>query len=625
MRSLSIFSLVFLFFSTLITAKTHTWYYKTGWVNANPDGGFERPMIGFNDSWPLPTLRVKKGDTVNLYLINGFDDRNTSLHFHGLFQHGTNQMDGPEMVTQCPIPPGETYLYNFTIDDQVGTYWYHSHTSGQYGDGMRGVFIIEDDDFPYDYDEEIVLTLSEHYHDYSKDLMPGFLSRFNPTGAEPIPSNILFNETRNNTWKVEPGKTYLLRIANTGRFVTQYLWMEDHEFTVVEVDGVYVEKNTTDMLYITIAQRYGVLITTKNSTDKNYAFMNRVDDTMLDTIPKDLQLNGTNYIVYNESAPLPDAYDVDSIDDYLDDFYLKPLNKEKLLDDADYTITVDVQMDNLGNGVNYAFFNNITYMTPKVPTLLNVLSAGDASTNELVYGSNTNSFVLQGGDVVDIVLNNLDTGRHPFHLHGHVFQLIERHEEIPDTEDPVSYNVSDHAEWPEYPMSRDTVYVKPQSYIVMRFKADNPGVWFFHCHIEWHLDQGLAIVLIEDPEAIQKNSSQHLTDNHKQICEKVGVSWEGNAAANSNNYLDLKGENIQVKRLPTGFTARGIVALVFSCIAAFLGIAAIAYYGMNDIEDVEERVARDLDVDLDEENEDEEEAEIVNEGSSSSGSNSKQH
>ena len=79
----------------------------------------------------------------------------------------------------------------------------------------------------------------------------------------------------------------------------------------------------------------------------------------------------------------------------------------------------------------------------------------DASTNELVYGSNTNSFVLQGGDVVDIVLNNLDTGRHPFHLHGHVFQLIERHEEIPiQTQFP---NVSDHAEWPEYPMSRDTV------------------------------------------------------------------------------------------------------------------------------------------------------------------------
>ncbi|CAX40996.1 iron transport multicopper oxidase precursor, putative [Candida dubliniensis CD36] len=618
MRSLSVFSLVFLFFSTLISAETHTWYFQTGWVNANPDGVLERPMIGFNGSWPLPTLRVKKGDTVNLYLINGFDDRNTSLHFHGLFQHGTNQMDGPEMVTQCPIPPGETFLYNFTVDDQVGSYWYHSHTSGQYGDGMRGVFIIDDDDFPYDYDEEVILTLGEHYHDFSDDLHKDFMSRFNPTGAEPIPSNILFNETRNNTWKVEPGKTYFVRIINIGRFVSQYVWMEDHEFTIVEVDGIYVEKNTTDLIYITVAQRYGVLITTKNSTDKNYAFMNRVDIDMLDVIPSDLELNGTNYIEYNSDADKPEPYLLDSIDDYFDDFYLKPLSKEKLLDDADYTITLEVQMDNLGNGVNYAFFNNITYTTPKVPTLLSVLSAGDAASNELVYGTNTNSFVLQGGDVVDIVLNNLDTGKHPFHLHGHVFQLIERHEEIPDTEDPVAYNSTDHADWPEYPMLRDTVYVRPQSYIVMRFKADNPGVWFFHCHIEWHLDQGLAIQLIEDPQNIQKNSSQQITDNHKQICEKVGISWEGNAAANTKDYLDLKGENVQHKRLPTGFTARGIVALVFSCIAGVLGLATIAYYGMNDIKDVEERVARDLDVDLDEE-----EDEIVNDGSSSSVSNSK--
>ena len=61
-------------------------------------------------------------------MINGFDNLNTTLHFHGLFVRGANQMDGPEMVTQCPIPPGETYLYNFTVTDQVGTYWYHSHT-----------------------------------------------------------------------------------------------------------------------------------------------------------------------------------------------------------------------------------------------------------------------------------------------------------------------------------------------------------------------------------------------------------------------------------------------------------------------------------------------------------------
>ena len=618
MRSASLFLLICSLIS-VISAETHTWWFQTGWVNANPDGVFERPMIGFNDTWPLPTLRVKKGDRVQLYLNNGFDDRNTSLHFHGMFQNGTNQMDGPEMVTQCPIPPGETFLYNFTVGDQVGSYWYHSHTSGQYGDGMRGVFIIEDDDFPYDYDEEVVLTLAEHYHDFSDELTPKFLSRFNPTGAEPIPSNMLFNETRNNTWKVEPNKTYLVRIVNIGRFVSQYIWMEDHDFTIVEVDGVYVEQNTTDLLYITVAQRYSVLITTKNETDKNYAFMNRVDIDMLDVIPGDLELNGTNYIVYNEDADLPEPYLLDSIDDFFDYFWLKPLSKEKLLDDADYTITLEVQMDNLGNGVNYAFFNNITYAHPKVPTLMSVLSSGDDASNELVYGTNTNSFVLQGGEVIDIVMNNLDTGKHPFHLHGHVFQLIERHEGVDDDEDPVAYNSSDHAEWPEYPMLRDTIYINPQSYAVLRFKADNPGVWFFHCHIEWHLDQGLAIVLIEDPEGIQKQESQQITDNHKEICEKVGVPWEGNAAGNTENYLDLKGENVQHKRLPTGFTAKGIVALVFSCIAGVLGLVAISYYGMTDIKNVEQRVARDLDVDLD----DDDVEQLSEEGSS--GSNSKQH
>ncbi|KAG2731446.1 hypothetical protein G9P44_005862 [Scheffersomyces stipitis] len=612
--------LLFSFITSLVCAETHTWWFETGWVDANPDGTFERKMIGFNNSWPLPTLRVKKGDRIQLYLINGFETENTTLHFHGLFQEGSNQMDGPEYVTQCPIPAGQTYLYNFTVT-QVGTFWYHSHTQGQYGDGMRGVFIIEDDDFPYkdDYDEEVVLTLSEHYHDTATVLVPSFLSRFNPTGAEPIPQNTLFNESRNVTWQVEPNKTYLVRIINMGGFVSQYLYMEDHEFTIVEVDGIYVEKNTTDLLYITVAQRYTVLITTKNDTSRNYAFMNKIDDDMLDVIPSDLILNSTNYIVYNQTAfeeEAPSEYFLDSIDDYFDDFYLRPLNNATLLDDPDYTVTVDVVMDNLGNGVNYAFFNNITYTAPKTPTLATVFAAGDDNTNPIVYGTNTNAFVLQKDDIVDIVLNNQDTGKHPFHLHGHVFQLIERHEEIPDTESPVAFNISDHAEWPEHPMSRDVVYVRPQSYIVMRFKADNPGVWYFHCHIEWHLDQGLALTLIEDPQGIVSDSRQALTDDFKDACSAHGIPLDANAAGNSVDMLDLSGENVQHKPLPSGFTARGIVALVFSVIAAFLGLAAIAVYGMADIKDVEERVARGLDVDIDDDDDQEEE-------SSSSGEHTK--
>ncbi|CUM53253.1 unnamed protein product [Debaryomyces tyrocola] len=586
------------FIVSLVNAKTHTWYFKTTWVDANPDGVEERKVIGFNDTWPIPTLRVGKGDRINLYLTNGFDTANTTLHFHGLFQNGSSQMDGPEMVTQCPIPAGETMLYNFTVADQVGTFWYHSHTKGQKLDGMRAPFIIEDDDYPFDFDEEVVLSLSEWYHEKADDLIDDFMNRYNPTGAEPIPANILFNETRNNSWVVEPNKTYFVRIVNIGAFVSQYIWMEDHEFEVVEVDGKYVENNKTDMLYITVAQRYGVLIKTKNSTDKNYAMMTRFDDGMLDVIPDELELNSTNYMVYNKDKDLPKEYKVDSVDDFLDDFYLTPLNKEKLYDDADHAITIDVAMDNLGDGINYAFFNNITYVRPKLPPLMTVLSSGEHATNELVYGTNTHTYVLQENDVIDIVLNNGDDGRHPFHLHGHVFQLIARGPAITEG-DPVEYaDVEDDVEFPEYPMMRDVVYVEAQSYMVLRFKADNPGVWFFHCHIDWHLIQGLAIVLIEAPLAIQADPRQKLQDDVKRHCEMLDMPYEGNAAGNSKDYLDLTGQNVQVADLPSGFTARGIVALVFSCIAGFLGIAMIAVYGMADIPDVEERVARDLDIDI---------------------------
>lgn len=588
--------------ATVAQAATHTFNWTTGWGNYNVDGNFERPVITCNGEFPWPDLKVKRGDRIQLYLTNGFDDRNTSLHFHGLFQNGTNMMDGPEMITQCPIAPGDTMLYNFTIDDNDGTYWYHSHTSGQYQDGMKGTLVVEpEDSLPFDYDEEVVVQLAEWYYDNVDTLDRKFMNVYNPTGAEPIPQNLIINNTRNMTWNVEPDTTYLLRIANTGGFVSQYFWIEDHDMTVVEVDGVYVEKNTTSMLYITVAQRYSVLIHTKNDTSKNYAIMQKFDDTMLDVIPNDLMLNATSYMMYDKDGEKPEQSYVDSIDDFLDDFYLTPLDKVELYEDPDYTITVDVVMDNLKNGVNYAFFNNLTFTAPKVPTLMTALSAGKDALNPLVYGTNTNAFVLKKDEIIEIVLNNNDTGTHPFHLHGHIFQLVERERGYDDAigEGPHPFDPEDHNPFPDYPMMRDTVYVNPQSSIVLRFKADNPGVWFFHCHIDWHLKQGLALLLIEAPEEMQNTESQQLTDNHKQVCENVGLSWEGNAAGNTNDFLDLVGQNVQVANIPDGFTAKGIVAMTFSCLAGVLGLISLSTYGLMGVKKSEEEIIRDLGMDPD--------------------------
>jgi iron transport multicopper oxidase len=151
--------------------------------------------------------------------------------------------------------------------------------SAQYPDGLRGPLIIHDPDSPFkgQYDEERYLTLSDWYHDQMPDLMKTFISVGNPTGAEPVPNGALMNDTQNLTSFVEPGKTYMFRIVNMGAFAGQYLWFEGHTMQVVEVDGIYTEPTEADMIYLTAAQRYSVLITTKNDTSTNYAFVGSMD------------------------------------------------------------------------------------------------------------------------------------------------------------------------------------------------------------------------------------------------------------------------------------------------------------------------------------------------------------
>lgn len=195
-------------------------------------------------------------------------------------------MDGPVGVTQCPIQPGSRFTYNFTIN-QPGTYWYHSHVRGQYPDGLRGPLIIHDPDSPFNgqYDEELVLTVSDWYHDEMPGLIEGFISKDNPTGAEPVPKNALFNETQNLTVSVEPGKTYLFRMINIGAFAGQYIWFEGHNISIVEVDGVYTQPAVADRIYLSAAQRCSFLLTTRNDTSANFPFVASMDTVSLLSLP----------------------------------------------------------------------------------------------------------------------------------------------------------------------------------------------------------------------------------------------------------------------------------------------------------------------------------------------------
>ena len=139
--------------------------------------------------------------------------------------------------------------------------------------------IVHDPESPYKdkYDEEIVLTLSDWYHTLMADLIKGFMSVTNPTGAEPVPDTSLMNDTQNLETPVAPGKTYFLRIINIGAFAAHYFWIEDHKMRIIEVDGVYTEETEADMIYLAAAQRCSVLVTTKDDASANFPYVASMD------------------------------------------------------------------------------------------------------------------------------------------------------------------------------------------------------------------------------------------------------------------------------------------------------------------------------------------------------------
>ncbi|TQN65365.1 Iron transport multicopper oxidase fetC [Colletotrichum shisoi] len=587
------FAVPALLLTSSVLAKTIELDWNIGWVLANPDGAFDKPTIAVNGQWPLPLIEADKGDRLVLTVHNHLGNASTSLHFHGMFQNGTNHMDGAVGITQCAIPPGKSFTYDFKFD-QVGTYWYHAHNDGQYPEGLRGPLVIHDPKGPYEgrYDEELVITFSDWYHRSTRALIKELISVENPTGAEPVPDSALMNDTQNLRVNVRPGKTYLVRMVNVGAFASHHVWFEGHPLRVVEVDGVWTDEAAADMLYIAPAQRYSVLLTTRDDAEAgNFAIVGAMDEDLFDVVPDGLNPNVTGWLVYDPRKPLPVPAAVDEFDPF-DDFDLVPVDREEIYDSVDYSFSFNVKMDNLADGANYAFFNDKTYVLPKVPSLYTALTVGAAhAADPRVYGTYTIPHVLRRNDVVEIVLNNEDDGKHPFHLHGHQFQVIHRSDEDAGAFANGSGSGSGVA-FPRYPMRRDTLLVEGNGNFVIRFRADNPGVWLFHCHIEWHMDQGLVATIVEAPEALQGRAA--IPEGHLEACRAARVPTEGNAAGNTRDPLDLRGENRPPAPLPDGFTPKGYVAMFFSCVAAFLGLAVISWYGAMDSDkeaSIEDRAA----------------------------------
>ncbi|KAH8101809.1 Fet3 protein [Cristinia sonorae] len=581
--------------SPALAAVRELWWNLTFVDNVNPDGAFPRRAIGVNGTWPPPPMDVNEDDVLIVHALNSLD-KPATLHHHGMFFNSTSWFDGALGVTQCGIPPGQSFDYVVPINGsgQWGTYWTHAHSFGQYVDGLRTPFVIHPKKEVHQYDEEFTVVLGDWYHTEHPVLLKQFISVANPGGAEPVPDNPLiyfaqngsylgpipgrdvdpvtaavgFNE--NATLPFQPGKTYRLRIVNTSAFAAFFFWIDGHEMRIIEADGTDVEEYSTDLITLTVAQRYSVLVTARNDTSSNWAIHANMDSDMFDSIPPGLNPNATASITYAQGAELKDNGFIDAYHDVAD-LELVPTIPE-ILRPATKTIELEVVFDTLDDGTNHASFNMVTFNAPTVPSVFSEMSLGANATNPNAYGPY--SFVLDHGEVFDIVLKNGDAGKHPFHLHGHKFQLVGRSEDY--TSDDPALNPP-LVEGQKNPMRRDTVQVPSMNSVTLRVVADNPGVWMFHCHIEWHLEVGLAVVFIEAPLEAQQRGQipQYFFDQ----CAMQNIPTVGNAAGHLDPN-DLKGLPAGPFPQILGWRPRGIGAMTGCVLAAFIGMLTVTWYAL---------------------------------------------
>lgn len=479
----------------------------------SPDG-FARSAVLAGGSFPAPLIQAQKGDDFTINVVNQLVDESmpidTSVHWHGISQLETNWADGTSYITQCPIPANRSFVYQFNAGSQTGTYWYHSHYSTQYCDGLRGPLVIYDPDDPlgdmYDVDDETtVITLADWYHNSSIEL--GAIS------TQVFPDSTVINGLGRYSGgpssplaviNVEEGKRYRFRIVGLSCASWFNFTIDGHNMTIIEADGIETEPMVVDSLPVFPGQRYSVVVTA-NQAVGNY-WIRASADLLNRTFEGGLNSAILRYEGAADEDPTTEEgpYDLDFNQSIL-----------TTLDSAGVPGTpevgkADVNINLIPGHIGALFnINNVSFVDPTVPVLLQILSGATHASQLLPAGSiyelPHNKVIELSFPATDNLTNGAVGGPHPMHLHGHRFWVIR-------SAGNSSYNF-------DHPVMRDTVSMGAQGdNVTIRFVTDNPGPWFFHCHIDWHLHHGFAVVMAESLSEAAIEQGNAVPQDWKSLC-----------------------------------------------------------------------------------------------------------
>ncbi|XP_010665057.1 laccase-14 [Vitis vinifera] len=499
-----------------------------------------KDILTVNGEFPGPAIYRHRGERFNVNVRNE-GKYNVTIHWHGVKQPRNPWSDGPNYVTQCPIKPGANFTYEIILSDEEGTLWWHAHSDWSRATVHGPLIILPEQGKGYPFPQpqnEVPIVLASWFKGDVMEIIETALQN----GGEPNQSDAftingqpgdLYDCSTEGTFKmmVDYGKTYLLRIINAIMNEEMFFMVANHSLTVVGTDGAYIKPINTSYIMITPGQTMDVLITADQSpsyyymASRAYAVVGAYDNTTTTAI---VQYNGNYTPPSTPPLPnLPNYTDTDAAANFT--VRLRSLANEDYPVDVPQTVDthmyITISMNTLPcvnnscdgpDGSRLASsLNNISFVEPSIDVLQayykgingvydtdfpneppyyfnftgddlpDTLLTPERGTKVKVLDYNSNvEIVFQGTNVMNAAEN------HPMHLHGYSFYVVGNGTgNFDNSTDPTRYNLVD-------PPEVNTVGVPKNGWVAIRFRADNPGVWFMHCHLERHASWGMDTVLI---------------------------------------------------------------------------------------------------------------------------------
>ncbi|XP_038719681.1 laccase-4-like [Tripterygium wilfordii] len=525
--------LVALLFPAFVESKIH--HYKFSVVMKNTTKLCQtKPILTVNGKFPGPTLYAREDDNVIVRVTNHVS-YNVTIHWHGVRQLRTGWSDGPAYVTQCPIQPGQDYIYNFTLTGQRGTLLWHAHISWLRATMHGAIVILPKRGVAYPFpkpDKEKIIIFAEWWkadveavvNQYTQTGMPPNVSDAHTINGYPGP--VPNCSSKGYTLHVDGGKTYLLRIINAALNDELFFKIAGHNLTVVEVDASYTKPFQTDTIFIGPGQTTNAILATDKATGKYLITIS----PFMDTTVAVNNITAFAFLRYNGTPAFPPTTLTSIPPINATAVTTKFINSLRSLNSKQYPAKVPLTIDHslfftIGVGVNpcatcvngsrvIAAVNNVTFIMPTVALLqAHYYNIGGVFTDDfpanppipfnytgnppsnMATNNGTRLYRLSFNSTVQVVIQGtsmIAPESHPTHLHGfNFFQVGKGVGNFDPTKDPKSFNLVD-------PVERNTMAVPTGGWTAIRFRADNPGVWFFHCHLEVHTTWGLKMAFLVD-------------------------------------------------------------------------------------------------------------------------------